>query len=342
MKILCLLDSAVKPGDRWIWDCIPGNQDKIDFLSTQSADRYKKWGKLLTYYPAYWDLAVRAYRQTLRNEYDVVVAWEGKNGFPYAVLRRLFGQSQPPLVILCFTYRGLVRSIQPIARSVLKSVNHLTVTTQFELEEYRKRLAIPPDRISLLLLGWYDGMRVVPANIPVPGEPFILAAGRSFRDYATLAKAVEGLRVRVIIVARKFNLGGIPFPPNVETRDLIPSRNFWQLLRQASFLVVPVEPVPHSSGDILIVQAMSVGKAVVATSTASPLTYVDDGVTGLLAPPRDAAAMRQKIQYLLAHPGEVERMGKAARQRYERLYTFEDMARKIDEILREIGGAHEE
>ncbi len=340
MRILCLLDSEVKPGDRWIWNYLPGNQDEVDFLCTSSQDRFKKWGKLLAYYPAYWDLALRAYRQTRRKKYDIVVAWEGKNGFPYAVLRSLFRQSSPPFAILSFTYRGLVRHFPPLARFALKSVDHLTVTTHYELDSYPRLLSIPPERISLLLLGWYDTLQVDPTQVQPPAERFILAAGRSYRDYATLVRAMDGLDVRLVIVARKFNLSGIrEFPANVETRDFMPQPDLWRLLHQAEFLLVPLEPVPHSSGDIHLVQAMSAGKAVIATATASALTYVEDGVTGLLVPPGDVETLREKIQYLLAHPAEAVRMGKTARLRYETCYTFNAMARNINQILS--GVSHE-
>ena len=34
MKILCLLDAVVKPGDRWLWKYLPSNNDELDFLVT--------------------------------------------------------------------------------------------------------------------------------------------------------------------------------------------------------------------------------------------------------------------------------------------------------------------
>src|SRR5262245_47596632 len=108
MKILCLLDGVVKPGDRWLWKYLPSNEDQLDFLSTTGfTDRFEKWGKLLSYYPAFWRSGIRAFRKTQRESYDLIIAWEGKNGFPYAALRSLFGQKSPPLIILTFNMRGV-------------------------------------------------------------------------------------------------------------------------------------------------------------------------------------------------------------------------------------------
>ena len=42
-------------------------------------------------------------------------------------------------------------------------------------------------------------------------------------------------------------------------------------------------------------------------------TIVHDGVTGLLAPPRDATAFAERLSFLLAHPDELQRLGDGAR-----------------------------
>ena len=40
MKILCLLDNVVKPGDRWLWKYLPSNTDELDFVvATGAIDR---------------------------------------------------------------------------------------------------------------------------------------------------------------------------------------------------------------------------------------------------------------------------------------------------------------
>ena len=64
MKILCLLDDEVKPGDRWLWKYLPSNNDEVDFLvATGAVDRFQKWGKLLNYYPAFFRSGFQALNQ---------------------------------------------------------------------------------------------------------------------------------------------------------------------------------------------------------------------------------------------------------------------------------------
>jgi hypothetical protein len=97
---LCLVDDRVEPPDRWIWNYLPvrAQRDTVDFMHAATWDLFPKWGKLLTYYPTYWNLAVRALRQTRKVDYDLIVAWESKNGFPLAVLRSLLGTRGPKLL----------------------------------------------------------------------------------------------------------------------------------------------------------------------------------------------------------------------------------------------------
>ena len=59
-------------------------------------------------------------------------------------------------------------------------------------------------------------------------------------------------------------------------------------------------------------QAMAHGRAVVATAVGGHLDAVEDGVTGVLVPPRDPAALRAALERLLGDADERERLGAAA------------------------------
>ena len=48
---------------------------------------------------------------------------------------------------------------------------------------------------------------------------------------------------------------------------------------------------------------------------------VTEGETGLTCAPGNIVDLRTKIDWALAHPEEMARMGRAARARYEQLYS---------------------
>ena len=345
MKILCLLDNELKPGDRWLWKYLPDNDDEVDFLVASGAsDRFQKWGKLFNYYPAYWLSGVRTLRKTRQTHYDLVVAWEGKNGFPYAVLRSLLGQKSPPLIILAFNIRGVISHFLGLVRFGLRSVSQVVVFTPTEVARYQRILSLPPETISYCAHGWFDALRwydsekVQKSDALACAGKFILASGRSYRDYKTLARAVEGMEVSVKVSGRPFNLAGVDLPTNMETTGWLTHQELRHYLYESYFYVVPLQPITHAGGDSSLLQAMSFGKAVVATRAPSTETYIQHGETGLLVEPHDVEGMRQAILYLWNNPDEARRMGQAARRRFEENHTIDHLARRVYSIAQQVAG----
>ena len=343
MKILCLMDNEVKPGDRWLWKYLPSNTDEVDFLVTRGAtDRFQKWGKLFTYYPVYWLGGVKALRKTRQTHYDLVIAWEGKNGFPYAVLRSFLGQKHPPLIIVAFNIRGVIRHFLGLARFGLRSVARVVVLTPGEVERYQRLLSLAPEAISYIPHGWYDDMKWYdPEKRPksdalARAGKFIFASGRSFRDYATLARAVEGTEVNVRVSGREFNLAGIQLPPNMEATGWLSERELQDYLYNSHFYIVPLQPIDFAGGDSSLLHAMSYGKAVVATRAPSTETYIQHGETGLLVEPHDAEGMRKAILQLWHNPDEAKQMGQAARRRFEENHTIDHLARRVHGIAQQV------
>ena len=346
MRVLCLLDNVVKPGDRWLWKYLPANTDELDFLvATGAFDRFQKWGKLLNYYPAFFRSGLRALRQTRRRHYDLVVAWEGKNGFPYALLRSLVRQQDPPLIILAFNIRGVISHFPGLARFGLRSVSRVIVFTPGEVEQYQRLLSLPPEKIRYLPHGWYDPLRwydpekVNKSEALAQAGRFVLSSGRSYRDYETLARAIEGTEVNVRVSGRPFNLAGVDLPRNMKATGWLEEHEFMDYLYECSFYVVPLKPITFAGGDSSVLQAMSFGRAVVATRAPSTETYLEDGRTGLLVESGDVQGMRQAILRLWQNPEEASRMGKEARKRFEENHTIDKLAQRVYDVALEARGA---
>ena len=75
-----------------------------------------------------------------------------------------------------------------------------------------------------------------------------------------------------------------------------------------------------------ILDAMALGKPVVATRAGGIPEAVEDGVTGLLVPPRDPQALANALRYLLQSPARAQTFGGAGRQRVEQHFTVAQMA----------------
>lgn len=334
MRILCLVDWPAR--GRWLWDYIPGNTDEVEFVSIRMpSDRFPGYGKLLSYYPYYARSGFSAIRRM--GDYDVVVAWEGKNGVPLAFLRAFLHRSAPPLVILNFVLKGrVVLDNMWFIRYAARSVDCLTCLSQREIAYYQQQLGIPLERFAKLQ-GPFVGCQRLPGVRSV-GD-YIFAAGRSHRDYGTLVEAVRGLPVRLIINARSFNVAGLQTPPNVTVNPFLPYGDFVNLLQGARFAVLPLYAAKHGSGETFMAQAMSLAKPIIVTETYSTAEMIEPGVNGLLVPPGDVMAMRQAIQTMLDDSSSAEAMGITGQHHFEERWSFPAAARQVQDIVARVVGA---
>jgi glycosyltransferase involved in cell wall biosynthesis len=90
---------------------------------------------------------------------------------------------------------------------------------------------------------------------------------------------------------------------------------------------------------MVVLEAMAAGLPVVAFDCPTgPRELVDDGVTGLLVPRRDTAALAAAVSRLASDPGMRRRMGTAAVER-ARLFDAEAVATRWEQLFAELGDA---
>ncbi len=87
---------------------------------------------------------------------------------------------------------------------------------------------------------------------------------------------------------------------------------------------------------LVLVQAMALEKPIVASRVGGIPEVVADGETGLLAPPRDPAALAEAAARLLRDEALARRMGQAGRERVLAQFTAEAMARKTMALYEEL------
>jgi len=293
-------------------------------------------------------LAHRAARRA--NQYDVIYCDSEHIGLPLAALLR--GSGAPRLVVLAHYLTPLRKRL--LLRLFGRRIDRLIVHT--EPQAARARAA------------GFDPARVIVAPYQVDAafwrrassRPVCIAsAGREFRDYLTLMRAVTGLSVEVRIAAgshwssRRSTFAPADIPSNVS----VASRSYAELrdlYATAHFVVVPLLDVDFQAGIITILEAMSMGKAVIVSRTRGQTGVVSGALmragelqdigedawpepTGLYVPPRDAESMRAAIQYLLARPDLTRRMGAAGRAHVEARFSVERFAERLASII-EPGG----
>jgi glycosyltransferase involved in cell wall biosynthesis len=80
---------------------------------------------------------------------------------------------------------------------------------------------------------------------------------------------------------------------------------------------------------ISVLEAMAMGRPIVATTIGSNRELIDDGVSGLLVPPDDAPSLTAALVSLLGDPDRAARFGSAARARFEAGFTERTMKEAV-------------
>lgn len=172
---------------------------------------------------------------------------------------------------------------------------------------------------------------------PADGAPVVLYAGRlrTRKAVAVLLAAFARLRVEhpaaVLVVAgdgeqrpaleaqsRRLGIAAAVRFLGAQPRDAMPA-----LYAAADLFCLPSL---YEGFPLAILEAMAAGLPVVATAVAGVPEAVEHGVTGLLVPPEDAAALARALAELAADPERARRMGEAGRRRVETDFTIPRIA----------------
>lgn len=212
-----------------------------------------------------------------------------------------------------------VQSPALLARKV-RAARFVAVCTRYGLQEMSRRLGGPPPAnvhvvyhgVSPAAFGASRGLQPAPAG----AEPVILAVGRlqAKKGFATLIDACRLLRkrgvpFRCVIAGEGPERGKLEAAiarhglreavglPGAQTQEQVAA-----LLGTARVFALPCTIAPDGDRDSLpnvLLEALAAGVPVVTTPVAGIPEAIEDGRTGLLTPPDDAAGLAARIENLL-------------------------------------------
>lgn len=172
-------------------------------------------------------------------------------------------------------------------------------------------------------------------STPTTTPTVVSIGGDRDRDPETLFVALERvLRQRPEVTCLVQTRSDRTAPAGVRTEAFIPHDQVRRLYAGASVVALATGENLHGSGMTVSLEAMSVGRPVVATGTPGMEDYVTEGVTGHLVPPSDPAAMADRILALLEDPARAAEMGENGRRSVVEKHTTLTMG---IELLRIVG-----
>lgn len=216
----------------------------------------------------------------------------------------------------------------------------------------------------------------------VPARPLICSTGQECRDFGTLIRAVDGLEADVRITAgsapmiagasaqtqrrsarQAASLAALAdLPDNLVIGRCKDYAELRQLYASSRFVIVPLQPVDFQAGVTVVLEAMSMGKAVIVSATPGqtdvvrerpqsgdqperelPPGFVDPPyaelelgglATGIYVAPGEPDDLRRATQYLLDHPEVADELGRNGRRVAESVFTLEHFAQRFAAAIR--------
>jgi glycosyltransferase involved in cell wall biosynthesis len=273
--------------------------------------------------------------------------------WPFMDLAHFVARVRKPTVVTYHSdivrQKSLLRLYQPLKHRFLRSVDAIVASSPNYLAsspvlaQYPAKTRVIPFGLDQTSYPQPDPAKLAYWRERV-GPKFFLFVGvlRYYKGLHVLLEAVAGTEYPVVIVgagpeeaalkaqAARLGLKNVLFTGAIDEDDKV------ALLTLAYAMSFPSHLRSEAFGVSLLEGAM-VGKPMISCEIGTGTTYINiDGETGLVVPPGDAAALRAAMGRLWNDPGLARAMGRRAAQRFEEVFTSEQMAAGYTALYREV------
>jgi len=192
-----------------------------------------------------------------------------------------------------------------------------TAEVQRRAQELRQHYGLPLI-LFVGLLRYYKGLSFLIQAMPqIPGRLLVVGEGPQGQEWRELSQQL-GLEEKVIFLGRVSDEGLVA------------------LYHACDVFVLPAIHRSESWGAVQV-EAMACGKPVVCTELGTGTSFVNlHGQTGLVVPPRDAAALAQAIGTLLEDEPLRQQMGQRARERAEKEFSSTTMVKRLVDLYKDV------
>ena len=273
----------------------------------------------------------------LKCKYKFIFTFEcGPESFLIALFQTITFRHSPKHVILQFIMREKKNSLKSklkyfFMRFCFVSLHMAICSSKAETEYYKA------------VFGWdEEKVKYVPFHtdpeflnpICIETDNYILAAGRTFRDYETFFSAVEELDVQAIVVTSPQGLNHRPVPKNIQIIYELSLSEFTEMMRRSLIVVVPLQDRKISVGQSVVLQAMAMGKPVIATRTNGTVDYIDHMTNGVLVEPYNKDNLKNAISMLSKNRDLRETLARNGRESIIRKHLPQHYFERTVELLK--------
>lgn len=262
-----------------------------------------------------------------------------------------------------FILTGLNPLKWAVQRYVLPRADFCFAISQFAAGNFRRR-AVPPERIRMVGSGVEadtfapDPQRAqaLRQELGLGSAPVLVTVSRlvAKKGHLTVLEALPKVReqfptVRYLVVGEGEDrpliaaaVARLGLQDTVLLTGRAPAADLRGYYTLADLMVMPSYDIPGQPTEgfgLAYLEANSCGTPVIGTRCGGIPDAVDHGVTGLLVPPRQPAALAGAIRRLLGDPAGARWMGEQGQQRAREWFRWELVARRVEAAFDEVHGA---
>lgn len=233
--------------------------------------------------------------------YDIIFT---SSAFGTQLLHAFLGIKRPIWVMHDFSITGLigqgVTRKQRLFKWLVERSGGVVTVGREETDKLKVLFPALNNKITYIPFG-VDLDFFKPQDVPENGTIFAVGFDPD-RDWESLIKAVSGTSLQVVIATRATRLAHLlPLPQNV-TQKTFTQKELIDEYARASIVVIPMDTrkgVNDAMGCSTLFEALSMGKAIVATDTHTFASYIETEKNGVLVPERDVLALRSALTRLM-------------------------------------------
>ena len=268
-----------------------------------------------------------------RKKYKNIIAWQQFYGLLYAFYSRIFNTKKyNKLIIMTFIYKpkeGFIGKIYyRFMRYIVQSkyVNALICFSKKECEDYAKLFDVPKEKFQFCTLG-IDKINIEEKQLP--NEKTIISCGRSNRDYDFLYQALKETDYKVHILSDECKLESYK---NIEVHNNIMGQEFLEMLDKSYIMVIPLKDKNISSGQLVILQSMQLGKPVICIGSNTMTDYIQNGINGFIIQ-KDRKMLLETIEKLYEDEELYNKVSKKEKEIFEEKFSIKVLGTQIADIV---------
>jgi rhamnosyl/mannosyltransferase len=240
--------------------------------------------------------------------------------------------------------QGWLRLYGPLLRRVLRAADRIIATSPRYIET-SPWLRPVREKCVVVPLG-VDTRRFAPPNTPYDGFLTLLFVGklRYYKGLDDLVRALMEIQEVCLNVVGDGPMRGswealaeeLGLADRVHSLGEVNDADLLRLYHQAHIFVLPANARAEAFGTVLL-EAMATRLPCITTEVGTGTSWVvQDGVTGLVVPPRNPEALAGAIRQLLTDPDARWRMGQQGQQRARQKFSQRRMVQGVLDLYQEV------